>query len=85
LRGKFEILALARNDVNGAAGEAEAEAARDMAEDCTDERAASGTDSRADNVALDVVLFLNDLAFIHFQIFAAFAFRLAAWLLDPRL
>src|SRR5882762_10693899 len=63
LRGKFEVLALARDDVRGAAGKAEAEAARDVAEDRADERAAAGADGRADDVALDVMFFLNHLAF----------------------
>src|SRR5882672_2328315 len=68
LRGKFEVLALARDDVNGAASKAQAEAARDVAEDRADESAAAGTDSPADDVAL-VVLFLNDLAFFNFHVF----------------
>src|SRR5204863_350688 len=78
LRRKFEVLALARDDIGGTAGQAEAEATRDVAEDRTDERAATGPDGRADNIALDVMLFLNDLSFVHFQIFAALAFRLRA-------
>ena len=82
LRRKFEVLALARDDIGGTAGQAEAEATRDVAEDRTDERAATGPDGRADNIALDVMLFLNDLSFVHFQIFAALAFGLPARLLD---
>ena len=82
LRRKFEVLALARDDIGGTAGQAEAEATRDVAEDRTDERAATGPDGRADNIALDVVLFLNDLSFGHLQIFAALAFGLPARLLD---
>src|SRR5438552_6554425 len=61
LRRKFEVLALARDDIGGTAGQAEAEATRDVAEDRTDERAATGADGRADNIALDVMLFLNDI------------------------
>src|SRR6267378_4856944 len=82
LRGKFEVLAFARDDVNGAAGKAQAEAAGDVAEDRADESAATGTDSPADDVALDVVLFLNDLAFFNFHVFAALAVGLPARLLD---
>jgi len=82
LRGKFEVLALARNDVNGAAGEAETEASRDVAEDRADKRAATGAHSRADDVALDVMLFLNNLAFFNFHVFAARAADLPARLLD---
>src|SRR5260370_28226063 len=82
LRGKIEILALARDDVSGAAGEAEAETARDVAEDRAYEGAATGADGRADDVALDVVLFLNDLALFNLHVFAALAFGLPARLLD---
>src|SRR5258707_3720492 len=82
LRGKLEVFALAREDVNGVAGKAQAEAARDVAEDRADESAAAGTDSPADDVALDVVLFLNDLAFFNFHVFAALGVRLPARLLD---
>ena len=71
MRGKFEVLALARDDVNGAAREAETEAARDVAEDRTYKRAATGAHSRADDVALDVMLLLNDLAFFNSHVFAA--------------
>ena len=82
MRGKFEILALARHDVNGAAGKAQAEAACDVAEDRADESAASGPDGGADDVALDVVLFLNDLALFNLDVFAALAVGLPVWLLD---
>src|SRR5260370_24996765 len=82
LRGKFEVFAFARDDVGGAAGKTEAEAARGMAEHGTDESPAAGTDGRADDVALDVMLFLNDLAFFNFHVLAAFAVGLPARLLD---
>src|SRR5258708_39032310 len=62
LRGKFEVFAFARDDVSGAAGKTEAEAARGMAEHRTGERPAAGTDSRSDDVALAVQLCLNDTA-----------------------
>src|SRR5260370_597235 len=82
LRGKFEVLALARDDVSGAAGKAEAETARGMAEHRANESPAAGADGRADDVALDVVLFLNHLAFFDFYVFAAFAVGLPVRLLD---
>src|SRR5579863_342723 len=63
LRGELDFFSFARNDVDGTAGEAEAETANNVAEDCADERAAAGADGRADDIALDVVLFLDDLAF----------------------
>src|SRR5712692_7880641 len=55
LRGKIEVLALARDDIDGAAGKPKAEAARDVTEDRADESAAPGTDGRAYDVALDVM------------------------------
>src|SRR5437016_13894599 len=76
LRRKFEVLALARDDIGGTAGQAEAEATRDVAEDRTDERAATGADGRADNIALEVMLFLSALSFVHFRIFATPAYGL---------
>jgi hypothetical protein len=82
LRGKIEVPTLARDDVNSAAGEAETEAAHDVAEDCTDKRAATGAHSCADDVALDVVLFLNDLAFFNSHVFRSSAAGLPARLLD---
>src|SRR5260370_6895296 len=82
LRGKFEVLALARDDVSGAAGKAEAETARGMAEHRANESPAAGADGRADDVALDVVLFLNHLAFFDFYVFAAFAVGLPVRVLD---
>src|SRR5260370_4111648 len=82
LRGKVEVLALARDDVSGAAGKAEAEATRDVTEDRTDESAATDTDGRAYDVALDVMLFLNDLTFFNFHVLAALAVGLPMRLLD---
>src|SRR6266436_4897696 len=82
LRGKLEVLALARDDVRGAAREAEAETAGDVAEDRADEGAAAGADGPADDVALNIMLFLDDLAFFNFHVFAALAFGLPARLLD---
>src|SRR5216684_4698711 len=82
LRGKVEVLALARDDVSGAAGKAKAEAARDVTEDRADESAATGADGRANDVALDVMLFLNDLAFFDFHVLAALAIGLPMRLLD---
>src|SRR6266852_5271057 len=82
LRGKVEVLALARDDVSSAAGKAEAEATRDVAEDRADESAATGADGRAYDVALDVMLFLNDLAFFNFHVLAALAVSLPVRLLD---
>src|SRR5205807_1114867 len=82
LRRKFEVLALARDDVGGAAGQAEAEAASHVAEDRANESSATGTDGRADNVTLEVMLFLNNLSFVHVQIFAALAFGQPVRLLD---
>src|SRR6266699_865405 len=43
---------------------------------------ATGTDSRADDVALDVMLFLDDLTFFDFHVFAALAFGSPMGLLD---
>src|SRR6266849_4706732 len=65
LRGKVEVLALARD-----------------AEDRADESAATGADGRAYDVALDVMLFLNDLAFFNFHVLAALAVSLPVRLLD---
>src|SRR5260370_8237494 len=72
LRGKFEVFAFARDDVSGAAGKTEAEAARGMAEHRTDESPPPGTDGRADDVALDVILFLTNLPFFTFHSLAPF-------------
>src|SRR5260370_38791196 len=82
LRRKFEVLALARDDVSGAAGKAEAETARGMAKHHTNESPAAGADGGGDDVALDVVLFLNHLAFFDFYVFAALAVGLPVRLLD---
>jgi len=45
LTRKIEVLALARDDVSGAAGKAEAEAARDVLKDRTNESAATGAEA----------------------------------------
>src|SRR5260370_37940172 len=82
LWGKFEVLAFARDDVSGAASKAEAETARGMAKHHTNESPAAGADGGADDVALDVVLFLNHLAFFDFYVFAALAVGLPVRLLD---
>src|SRR5713101_2408388 len=62
LRRQVEFLALARNNVRGAASQAEAEAARDVAENRADESAAACADGASNDIALDVVLLLDDLA-----------------------
>ncbi len=82
MRWKFHIPSLARHYISGAAGQAEAEAAHDVAEDRADERAAAGANGRGDDVTLDVVFFLNDLAFLHFHVFAALAVGLPPGLFD---
>ena len=85
LRREVQVFALASGDVSGAAGKTETESAHDVAEDRGDERATTSTYSRADNVALDLMLFLNNLAFFNFYIFAALAVGLAGRVLDwPR-
>src|SRR5260370_41313936 len=53
-----------------------------MAERRSNESPAAGADGGADDVALDVMLFLNDLAFFNFHVLAAFAVGLPARLLD---
>jgi len=53
-----------------------------VAEDGANERAAAGADGGAEDVPLEVVLFLNDLAFFDFHIFAALAVGLSVGLLD---
>src|SRR5258708_36910263 len=70
LRGKFEVFAFARDDVSGAAGKTEAEAARGMAEHRTDEGPAPGTDGRPDHAALALSLSLTGLACFTFHALA---------------
>src|SRR5260370_28537041 len=53
-----------------------------MAERRSNESPAAGADGGADDVALDVMLFLNHLAFFNFHVLAAFAVGLPARLLD---
>ena len=66
------VFAFAGHDVDGAACQADAEAADYVAEDGADQRGATGADGGGDGVTFVVVLFLDDSAFFDFHVFAGF-------------
>src|SRR3954470_20265610 len=63
VRGDFEFFAFASHDVDGAAGQADAEAADYVAEDHTDQRSSASADGGGESVTFKVVLLLNDSTF----------------------
>src|SRR5207245_11520490 len=79
---QFDFLPLARDDVGSAARESQPEAADDVAEDRANERAPAGSHGGCDDVAPDVLLLFDRLAFFHFHVFAWLAVGLYVRLLD---
>ena len=80
--GEFDFPALASDDVDGAGGETDADAASDVAEEDAHQSAATAADGHAVGVTFIVVLFLDHFAFDDFDIAARGAVGIDARVTD---
>ena len=71
--GEFNFPALAGDDVNGAGGETDADAARDVAEEDAHQCAATSADGHGVGVTFVIMLLLDDFTFGDFHVLARLA------------
>ena len=82
VRGNHDVFALARDDIDRAARQSDAESANNMAEDGANQRGTAGADGRGEHVTFVIVFFLHDSAFVHLHILAGLVVGNVAGLLN---